>query len=181
MNFFESKGITVIHEKTKKGIILRKAISKTNCENIIVVGIDEEDDFEDIDSLLISLQNGADLVIASRFMPGGSRDSSRILSYRSIGNRFFSFLISIILNKNVTDCNNLFRGFKRNIFQKLELKEKGESIMFEMTFSALQNNLIVEEIPTSEKRGIISRKKRNRLLSLVAFNWLILKSIIKIR
>jgi dTDP-4-amino-4,6-dideoxygalactose transaminase len=82
--FFERKGFTIIAERMGKGALLRNALSKTQCENIVVMGADGTDNPEDIHRLLILLQQGNDLVIASRFMPGGGRETYRPLSYRSL-------------------------------------------------------------------------------------------------
>lgn len=168
--YFEKKGYRVIQESSGKGALLEKAVSMTSCENIIVMGTDGSDDPKTINSLLIKLKQGNDLVIASRFLPGSERQSNRLLSYRSVGNRFFSFLLSILYNRNITDCNNLFRGFKKSAYLKLQLQETGESCMFEHSVQALASGQQIAECVTSERLPLRSnRKRRNRFFSAFAF------------
>lgn len=176
--FYRKKGFKVIHESLGKGASVRKAIEATDCENIVVMGLDGSNDPRDLDKLLIKLKQGHELVIASRFLPGGARNTSRPLSYRSIGNRFFAFLVGVIFSKNITDSNNLFRGFKKSALRKLQLKESGESSMFEMTVQALERGLKFVETPTVEKPELTSRRHRNRLLTGVWFFWILLKYLL---
>ncbi len=176
--FYRAKGCRVIHEPGGKGTLLAKAVASTNCENVVVLGLDGSDDPRDVDSVLIRLKQGSDFVVASRFMPGGGRETTRALSYRSIGNRFFSFLISVIFSRNVTDSNNLFRGFKKTAFETLRLRERGESVMFEMTLLALDSRLKFEECPTVERPAVARGVKRNRFLSALSFFWILTKYVL---
>jgi len=177
-DFFRARGYRVLHQAGGKGELLAKAVASTNCENIVVLGLDGADDPRDIDSVLIHLKQGSDVVVASRFMPGGGRETTRALSYRSIGNRFFSLLISIIFSRNVTDSNNLFRGFKKTAFEALRLRERGESVMFEMTLLALESQLEFKECPTVERPALTKAVKRNRFLSALSFFWMVAKYLL---
>jgi len=176
-SFLKNK-FKVIQRQGRKGELLKDAISETTCSNIVVLGADGADNPEDIQKILIKLKQGCQLVVGSRFLPEGGRRTHRVLSYRSIGNRFFSFLLSIIFSKNVSDANNLFRGFKKSSIQQLDLKENGESIMFEMTVLALENNLTCGECPTIERPSLNPRSKRNRFISAISFCWLLTKYLV---
>lgn len=167
--FFRKNDFQILHKEGGKGALLREAVAMTNCENIVLMGLDGSDDPKDIDSLLIRLKQGNDLVVASRFLPEGGRQSARPLSYRALGNRFFSFLLAILFGRNLTDCNNLFRGFKRKFFDTLELSENGECIMFEMTLKSLYSTGRFVESPTNERPGIQRNSKRNRFLTALGF------------
>lgn len=176
--FFAKKGFRVVHEAgASKGELLKRAVKGATSENIVVIGLDGSDDPRDIDSILIKLREGYDMVVASRFLPGANRYANRPLTYRSLGNRFFSFLLSVLYTRNVSDCNNLFRGFKRSAFERLDLQENGESITFEMTVKALKSDLKFFETPTTEKPVLASRTRRNRFLSALAFLWILGKNL----
>lgn len=175
--FFARKGFRVIHEAgASKGELLKRAVKDATSENIVVLGLDGSDDPRDIDSILIKLREGYDMVVASRFLPGANRYANRPLTYRSLGNRFFSFLLSVLYTRNVTDCNNLFRGFKRSAFERLSLQENGEGITFEMTVKALKTDLKFFETPTTEKPVLAVRTRRNRFLSALAFLWILARN-----
>ncbi|MCX6126886.1 MAG: hypothetical protein NTV34_19350 [Proteobacteria bacterium] len=150
-------------------------VNYATCENIIVIGLDGADDPLDISKIMIGLRKGNGLVIASRFAPGGSRETDRALSYRSIGNRFFSFMLSIIFSNNITDSNNLFRGFKKSVWSKLQLKQTGDSIMFEQTLQVLENKIPFSEFPTHERKSLSKRRRRNRFLSALEFLFILAK------
>jgi hypothetical protein len=173
-DFYKKKGFMVLQEKEPKGALLKRAVDTATSENIVMLGTDGSDDPRDLNLLLIQLKQGYDLVIASRFMPGGRRLSNRFLSYRSMGNRFFTFLLSVLYGRNISDCNNLFRGFKKKAFEGLKLKEKGESITFEMTLKALSSDLRFSESPTTERPTLAARSRRNRFLSALSFCWILL-------
>jgi hypothetical protein len=67
------------------------------------------------------LYNNADVVYGSRFMGGNPH---RILFFwHSIGNRFLTFLSNVATNLNLTDMETGYKLFKREIIQKISLKE----------------------------------------------------------
>lgn len=178
VEFYAKKGFKIIHEQGGKGDLLRKAVASISSENIVVLGLDGSDDPADVSSILIKLKQGNELVIASRFMSGGGRQTTRALSYRSIGNRFFSFLTSLIFSRNISDCNNSFRGFKKSAFKKLDLRQEDYNIMFEMTLMAMEKGLKFVECPTTERMGFPRTTKRNRFLSAISFCWMLAKYIL---
>lgn len=180
-DFFAKKGFQIIAEPRGKGELLKKAIAQTQCEHILVMGTDGSDNPEDIPRVMIRLKQGFDLVIASRFMTGGGRVTKRRMTYRSIGNRFFSFLLSVIFNENISDCNNMFRGFRKSAVEGIKLSENGESIMFEMTVRALDTNLSLGECPTTERPAVVNRRRRNRFYGALTFCWVLLRVKLKSR
>jgi len=177
--YFARYGFKIIQSKGGKGELLKMAVTASSCENIVILGADGADDPKDVNNLLIKLDQGADLVIASRFLPGGGRQTQRASFYRSIGNRFFSFLLNIRFNSNISDCNNLFRAFKKSAFLSLRLSERGESVFFEMTLLAIQHKLRIDEYPTIEREGFPGHYERNRILSAVLFCWILFKQLFK--
>ncbi len=177
--FFQSKGFKVLHVKGGKGDSVRKAVEAAQNANIVIMGADGSNDTQDIGKLLVRLRQGADLVIASRFHPEGSRDSTRPLSYRSLGNRLFNFVLSLVYRRNVTDSNNFFRAFHKDFLRQLHLTNPGESALFEMTMKALATDRRVVEIPTREKISLVDRShKRNRFVLALRFTGLLFKQCI---
>lgn len=172
---FRARGFKVLQERGGKGALLRRAVALTSCEDVVVMGLDGADDPRDLASLRLKLRQGHDLVIASRFLPDGGRETDRAFSYGSSGNRFFTFLLGVVFSRNVTDVNNLFRGFKKASISSLPLAHTGESAMFEMTLRALDASLKLTECATVERRPIVRRRRRrNRILSAFSFMWLLL-------
>lgn len=170
---FRGRGFKVLQERAGKGALLRRAVALTACEDIIVMGLDGADDPRDVPSLRLKLRQDHDLVIASRFLPDGGRQTDRAFSYGSSGNRFFTFLLGVVFSHNVTDVNNLFRGFKKAAISRLPLDEDGESAMFEMTLKSLEASLRLTECATVERPSLVRRRKRNRILSALSFLWIL--------
>ncbi len=179
--FFKNKGITVIQEQEGKGYLLRKAVNATHCENIVTMGIDGTDNPEDIGSIAIRLKQGRELVIGSRFIIGGARAGSRIFAFHSLGNRIFNLLLSVAFGRNISDCNNIFRGFKKRVFEKLDISETGDAVMFQMTLNAMSQGCQHDEVATQEQPSFVSVKKRNRIISGIHFLWIFATSFLKSR
>lgn len=168
-DFMNKLGVRVYHDQKGKGDRLRKAVEKSKAEDFVVIGIDGTDSIEDAHHLLAELRRGSELVIGSRFLPGGKRSSRGAISAHSLGNRLFTLLLSIAFKKNITDCNNIQRGFKRSTFEKLKLRDSGDSIMFEMTLRALARDIMIDETPVQERPSILPHIKRNRVITGLLF------------
>lgn len=174
---FEQRDFKIVSSFGPKGRSVADAMAATQNENIIFIGIDGSDNASDMNSLLIKLKNGADMVIASRFMAGGSRVNKGVLTGRSLGNRFFTFLVGILFRQSITDTNNLFRGIKQSKIRTLKLDNSNDDVMFEMTVKALSHGLQIEEVPTNEKEVVFSINKRSRFIAAFSFLLILTKNI----
>jgi perosamine synthetase len=179
IEFFRTKDFRIIRREAGKGELLREAIATTTAEHIVVLGTDGTDNPEDIPRVIVQLKRGSDLAIASRFMLGGGRKAPRPFAFRSLGNRFFSFLIGVLFDANVTDASNQFRGFRKSAFEKLPIGTGSESVMFEMTIQMAQAAMKISETPTKERASIQEGHKRNRVITGLAFVWVILRSLLR--
>ena len=171
---FENKGFTIMPLSSGKGTAIKKIVDQTKNEKVVVMGIDGSDNPDTINEILLNLRH-SEIVVASRFLPGAKRNRDKFLKYRSFGNRFFNFLLDIIFNKNITDCNNTFRGFKKLSFKRLDVQDDGDNFMFEMSLKALENKLIYLEIPTIEKRSYIRAVRRRSFLNAFHFLMILMK------
>ena len=161
---FEKAGFRVVHGPSGKGDLLREAVAATTADLIVVAGADGSDTPQDAHRLVVSLRRGNDLVVASRFMPGGQRQWKRAISHRSLGNRLFAFLVRRLYGGNVTDPNGLYRGFTRAAFATIDPRARGDSVIFETTVQALSRGLKYAEIPIVESRTALPHRRYNRVL-----------------
>lgn len=89
---------------------------------VAVQDADLEYDPADVLRLIETFKAGkADIVLGSRFLAGGSY---RVLNYwRSLGNRFLTFLSNRVTDLHLTDLERCYKVFKREIIQSIEIEE----------------------------------------------------------
>ncbi len=105
----------------------------------------------DVGRLLLALERGNDMVIASRFMVGGERRRpDQMGRYRSIGNRVFSLLANLFFYGNLSDCFSQFRAIKRSKLMALKLPGHGLPLVYRLSIRAMRQGWRVAEIPTTE-------------------------------
>ncbi|MDO9325301.1 MAG: glycosyltransferase [Methanoregula sp.] len=125
---------------------------------------------------LYSYKNEYDVVIASRYVTGGSTDNNRLLILMSY---ITNITYSIILNLHYKDISNSFKLYKTNSLKELTLKCKNFDIVEEILYKLKKkhNEINVLEIPYSFKERMFGHTKRN--LFLFIFTYII--TIIRLR
>jgi glycosyltransferase involved in cell wall biosynthesis len=115
---------------------------------------DGNEDPSDIPRLLRGIEDGADHVIASRFLPGArNEDDGRPFAPRRVANRFFTRLANFLFNrtgKPVSDSINGFRALRREALREIGADAPGFSVEFQMTIRSLKLKHVVIELPTRE-------------------------------
>ncbi|HPZ07923.1 MAG TPA: polyprenol monophosphomannose synthase [Candidatus Eremiobacteraeota bacterium] len=101
-----------------------------------------------------------DIVIASRFIPGGM-DEDRGL-YRKIVTIMAGFYIRSLLNINIRDVSSGYRCFKREVFETIDLEDmisSGPPIVIEILYKARLKNFSIVEIPIIFKDRVRGKTK----------------------
>ncbi|MEQ8624986.1 MAG: glycosyltransferase family 2 protein [Vicingaceae bacterium] len=112
-----------LQEKNQgKGAVIRKAISLSKGDYLIVQDADLEYDPREYNKLLTPvLEGNADVVYGSRFIGGNPH---RVLFFwHSIGNKFLTFLSNMFTNLNLTDMETCYKLMDAKIAKSLELNE----------------------------------------------------------
>lgn len=107
---------------------------------------DLADDVNTYGEIVEKIKKGYDIVFGSRYMPGGSRGSLDALKafLSSWGTR----LARVLFGVRVHDITNAFRGFRKDVFDRLILTSSGFSISPEFAIKAHLAGFKLGEVPT---------------------------------
>ena len=122
--------------------------------DIVIFPLDGGYDPDDIGRLLLTLQRGNDLVIASRFTVGSGSRPGPLSQPRRIGNRIFTLFANLIFGGNLTDSLSQFKAFRSEIIAGLHLRSDRVVVSYEISLIALRRQLNVAEVPTAESRVV---------------------------
>lgn len=181
--FFEAHGIhVVVQDRPGRGEAFRVAVRESSGDHLVFFSPDGNEDPSDIPRLFEALDSGADMAIASRFLPGGRNEEDEvILPLRKWVNQAFTFLANVIWNRGpwVSDTINGFRGVRREVFWQLAPESMGYTIEYEMTIRAMKAGMRIVEIPTIEWQRIGGITKGPSFPTGVAFSRFLVSEIVR--
>lgn len=121
--------------------------------NPIIVFIDADGSHEpsDIPAMVEKIRQGNDLVVASRML-GGSDELHGTLDnvVRATASGLMAVAINWRWKPGITDVLNGFRGIKKEVFEKIDLKQDGFLIEHEMIVNTLKKGFKMAEISSHE-------------------------------
>ncbi len=125
-NKIKDKVSKIIFNETNqgKGYSLKKGIDTANGGIILIQDADLEYNPKEYYKLTTPILDGnAEVVYGSRFIGG---DERRILFFwHTVANKLLTLLSNMFTNLNLTDMETCYKVFKKEIIEKVELKEKG--------------------------------------------------------
>lgn len=130
-----------------KGAAVRTGFKNANGDVFLIQDADLELLPSDIPSMLTAMNKlDVEFINGSRYMAGISRPLSSYRKY--LGNKFFTFLTSVLINVKLTDMACGYKLVKRSLIEMLKLKENRFGFEAEMIIKAMRvkkNN--VAEVP----------------------------------
>jgi glycosyltransferase involved in cell wall biosynthesis len=138
----------IFHERNRgKGAALRTGFANVRGEFVLIQDADNEYDPGEYPVLLGPLLKGdADVVFGSRFLGG----PHRVLYYwHSVANTALTLLSNMVTDLNLTDMETCYKVFRREVLQKLDLREDRFGIEPEITAKVAQLGVRVYEVPIS--------------------------------
>ncbi len=144
------KPIFRTEDQVEKGNTMGKALisgTKKASGNIIIWTMgDLADDTDTYLEIIHKINSGYDLILGSRYMPGGSRGNLDII--KAFLSSWGTILARILFEVPVHDITNAFRGFKKGIFGNIKLHSTGFSISAEFAIKAYLSGYKLGEVPT---------------------------------
>ena len=152
LEFFAERAMRVIlQQKRGRGEAFRIASREAAGEVLCFFSPDGNENPEDIPKLFRKIEEGYDLAIASRFLPGSRHDeASAAIPLRAIANRIFTKLAGLLFGGSVADTINGFRAIRRDRLIDLSPDAEGFAIEFQISIRAMKKKFRIAEIPTIE-------------------------------
>lgn len=136
-NFIPQKG---------KGLAIRESWREANADFYVLTDADLATDLSALPTMIKDLEDGNDLVIGSRFMPGSSAQRPII---RKITSMVFSIVTRLMFGLKIKDYPCGFKGANKNIISAILPSIKNNEFFFdtELVIRSVFGGFKVKEIP----------------------------------
>jgi glycosyltransferase involved in cell wall biosynthesis len=113
-------------------------------ETVVILDGDYTYDPYDIPKLLQPINDGADVVIGTRF---ALMDKGAMSRRNALGNRMLTALLRSLYHVRVTDSQSGMRAIRRSALDRLKLQSPNMPFASEMIIEAQKENLAITEVP----------------------------------
>lgn len=175
--YLKDNGYNVIEQKSK-GLCgaYWECVERAIGDIVIAFSPDNNSIPELIPKLTDKMKEGYDIVIASRYLDGAKSYDDDIVT--GFGNWMFTKMVNIFFKGSYTDTLVMFRAFKKDIFQRLNITEKRLPVLeVQMCIRALKESLKVSEIPGDEPKRIGGVRKLRPLYNGSVILYQIMKEL----
>ena len=169
-------GVRVLYHDVNqgKGAALRTGFAAAEGDLVLVQDADLEYDPQEYPTLLAPILSGkADVVFGSRFVGG---DSHRVLYFwHSLGNRFLTLFSNMMTNLNLTDMETCYKVFRRDLLQKITIRENRFGFEPEITAKVAKLKCRIYEVGISYAGRTYEEGKKIGWKDGIRALWCILK------
>jgi len=145
---------------------MKHAMQTLNPDVIMEMDADGQHDPKDIIRLIDAVRKGADFVIGSRYIPGGSVPKTWATHRKLLSRAANAYTKTVLNTGNVNDCTGGYRAIRTSILRKINLDAlniKGYAFQVTLLDSCLQAGAIAKEIPIAfGERELGASKMRPR-------------------
>lgn len=165
----------------KKGITnaFITGLENISGDAIVVLVGDLSDEIQDINEMWNKIEEGYDIVCASRHMPGGKKVGGNF--FQNLFSYFVGKSLNILLNIPTCDVSNSFKMYRKEVFDYITLEESGFSIAMQIILKAFFQGYRIAEIPTTWRNRVSGRSNFSFLRQakhyLYWYLWGIIKSL----
>ena len=161
----ELGGIDVLRRSAKSGLgsAYRAGFAwglERGWEALIEMDADLSHEPEALPSLIAPLSDGVDLVIGSRYVPGGSIPNWRW--HRRLLSRGANIYAAVLLGLHVTDSTSGFRAYRADALRRIDLgavRADGYGFQIEMVHRVLGQGGRVTEVPIRFVDRVVGKSK----------------------
>lgn len=93
---------------------------------------------------LWSKRKDADIIICSKWVPGGRADMS---PFRILVSRVFNAIYKTILSTGVNDMNSNYRLYRKSLLKGMKMESRGADVLSEILIRSMNKNARIIEIP----------------------------------
>lgn len=167
-------------ENLGKGAAIRTGVEQTTGDYIIIQDADLEYDPDYIKKLILPIENGAAKVVyGTRLnrLPNLKRDErTPVFLLHFLGNRFLSFITSILYGQWLTDMETCYKLFPKKALNTIKLRAKSFDFEPEITAKLLKNGYRILELPIKTfPRGYDEGKKLHTIRDGLLALWALVK------
>ncbi|MFA5148026.1 MAG: glycosyltransferase family 2 protein [Candidatus Omnitrophota bacterium] len=131
-----------------KGYSIRKGISESSGDIIIVQDADTEYDPGEIPRVIWPIIDGAEKVVyGSRFLGVKRPDGMALPNF--VANKALTFLTNLLFGLRITDMETCYKAYRADIIKKMELKANRFTFEPEVTAQAAKLGVRIKEVPIS--------------------------------
>jgi dolichol-phosphate mannosyltransferase len=166
--------VDVLHRTSKEGlgrayIAGFHQVLAGDAELVLEMDCDFSHDQQDVPRLIAAAEGGADLVLGSRYVPGGRTRNWGLV--RRLISRGGSLYTALFLHMGVKDPTGGFKCFRRAVLESLDLDgitPRGYAFQIETTYRVKQAGFSVVEIPITFADREVGQSKMSRAVVLEA-------------
>lgn len=170
----EDERVDVLHRREKRGLgpayAAGFAVGLTRGARILCeMDADFSHDPADLPRLVAAVDDGADLAIGSRYVPGGGVENWPL--HRRALSRGGNLYANLMLGIHARDVTSGFRAFRADALRRLrpdECRSSGYAFQIEMAWRAERLGLEVTEIPITFRDREVGDSKMNMGIALEA-------------
>jgi len=154
LEFYQSRRFPVVPQRSAgRGEAFRSAFARAKGDAVLFFSPDGNEDPADILKFRPLLEEGNDIVIATRMAPGGhNEEDERWLPWRKWANLTFNMMANYTWNSGplITDSINGFRAITKKAWDQLALDGTGYTIEYQSSIRGMKLGLRFAEFPTYE-------------------------------
>jgi glycosyltransferase involved in cell wall biosynthesis len=129
-------------------LAIRAGFAAARGEAVLVSMADASDDIDDVARMLAKIEDGCDLVAASRYMPGGRQLGGPPL--KTFLSRLAGRSLHLLVGLPTSDPTSAFKMYRKAMLEALSLEsDRGFELGLEITVKAFLAGYRIGEVPTT--------------------------------